>query len=100
MLIDPAMETRSLGRNSHRLASENVQARGDMVVMLLKVAALGVSAAFAVMDFSMSGHWVRLRARANEIAAAIGYRLLARPSRSVHPSSLILSPSWARRWLK
>ena len=41
------------------LASENIQARG---------------AAFAVMDFSAGGHWVRLRARANELAAVLGYQ--------------------------
>jgi len=31
-------------------SSENIQARGA-------VSALGISAAFAVMDFSASGHW-------------------------------------------
>ena len=63
------------------LASENVRARGDIVIMLLKVVALGISAAFAVMDFSASGHWVRLRGRANQLAAAIGYQSFPIPSR-------------------
>src|SRR5438128_2447238 len=39
------------------LASENIQARGAVVILLPKVSALGISAAFAVMDFSASGHW-------------------------------------------
>jgi hypothetical protein len=63
------------------LASENIQARGAVVILLLKVSALGISAAFAVMDFSASGHWVRLRARANELAAVLGYQVFPEPSR-------------------
>ena len=61
------------------LASENIQARGAVVILLLKVSALGISAAFAVMDFSASGHWVRLRARANELAAVLGYQVFRSP---------------------
>ena len=63
------------------LASENIQARGAVVIFLLKVSALGISAAFAVMDFSASGHWVRLRARANQLAAVLGYQVFPEPSR-------------------
>lgn len=63
------------------LASNSVQLRGSIVVFLLKVAAVGISAAFAVMDFSASGHWVRLRARANQLAALLGYQAFPTPSR-------------------
>jgi hypothetical protein len=56
------------------LASESIRARGAIVIFLLKIAALGISAAFTIMDFSASGHWVRLRARANELAAVLGYQ--------------------------
>jgi hypothetical protein len=38
------------------LASEDLQARGLVVIFLLKVAALGISGTFAVMDFSAGGH--------------------------------------------
>lgn len=56
------------------LASDSVRARGALVVFLLKLAALGVSSAFAVMDFSASGHWWRLHARARELATVLGYQ--------------------------
>jgi hypothetical protein len=63
------------------LASDNIRRRGEIVVVLLKIAAIGISAAFAVMDFSASGHWVRLRARANELAAILGYGIFPTPGR-------------------
>jgi hypothetical protein len=63
------------------LATDAIQRRDAVVVFLLKIAALGISAAFAVMDFSASGHWVRLRARANELAALLGYQVFPTPSR-------------------
>ena len=63
------------------LASDTVRARGATVIVLLKLAALGISAAFTVMDFSASGHWIRLRQRANELAAILGYQVFPTPSR-------------------
>jgi hypothetical protein len=63
------------------LATENVRARGEVVIAILKVAALGLSVAFAIMDFSASGHWVRLRARANELATVLGYQAFPISSR-------------------
>jgi hypothetical protein len=63
------------------LVSDNVRRRGAVVILLLKLGALGISTAFAVMDFSAGGHWIRLRERANELAALLGYRPFPNPSR-------------------
>jgi hypothetical protein len=63
------------------LASENIRRRGSMVILLLKVAAVVISLAFTVMDFSASGHWVRFRNRANELAARLQYQSFPNSSR-------------------
>ena len=63
------------------LASDSVRARGAIVIFLLKLSAVGISLAFTIMDFSASGHWVRLRARANQLAATLGYQQFPEPSR-------------------
>jgi hypothetical protein len=63
------------------LASDNIRQRGVLVILLLKIGALGVSSTFAIMDFSAGGHWIRLRDRANELAAVLGYQRFPNPSR-------------------
>ena len=63
------------------LASDNVRLRGATVILLLKLAALIISGAFAIMDFSAARHWIRLRDRANEIAPLVGYHRFPNPSR-------------------
>ena len=63
------------------LASDNVRSRGAIVIFLLKLGALAVSLAFAIMDFSASGHWIRLRNRANELAAILQYQRFPNHSR-------------------
>jgi hypothetical protein len=63
------------------LASDNIRRRGEVVILLLKLGALAISTAFTVMDFSAGGHWIRLRDRANELAAGLGYQRFPSPSR-------------------
>jgi hypothetical protein len=63
------------------LASDNIRRRGAVVILLLKLGALAISVSFAVMDFSAGGHWIRLRNRANELAAVLGYQPFLNPSR-------------------
>ena len=63
------------------LASDNIRRRGEVVILILKLGALAISTAFTVMDFSAGGHWIRLRDRANELAAGLGYQRFPSPSR-------------------
>jgi hypothetical protein len=51
------------------------QVQGDpRHVLLLKVGGLGLTVAFAVMDYSASASWHRLRDRANVLAAALQFQ--------------------------
>lgn len=63
------------------IASDSVRNRGFAVILMLKIAAVVISAAFTVMDFTAAGHWIRLRKRANELAPVIGYHQFPTPSR-------------------
>lgn len=53
--------------------SEKVQA-DPVLVLMLKVAGLGVTAAFGVMDYASSATLRRLRDRANELAATLQFQ--------------------------
>ena len=73
------------------LASDNIRRRGEVVILLLKLGALAISTAFRVMDFSAGGHWIRLRDRANELAAPTGLPTFSQ--------SIPLEPIYGkRRW--
>jgi len=63
------------------LVSDGVRARGAVVILLLKIGAVIVSTAFAIMDFSAAGHWDRLLRRANELAEQMRYARFPTPSR-------------------
>jgi hypothetical protein len=63
------------------LASDNIRARGATVILLLKLGAVAVGFFFMIMDFSASGHWTRLRDRANELAGILQYQRFPSPSR-------------------
>jgi|ERR1051325_5708091 len=63
------------------LASDSVRVRGATVILLLKVGAVVISGAFAIMDFSAAGHWTRFRNRAIELAAQLDYQPFPKQSR-------------------
>jgi hypothetical protein len=63
------------------LASESIRARGVWVILFLKIGAIAVSSAFAIMDFSAAAHWDRFLKRANELAAQLNYARFPIPSR-------------------
>ena len=63
------------------LASDSIRARGAVVILLLKIGAVVISSAFAIMDFSAAGHWTRFRNRAIELAAQLDYQPFPKQSR-------------------
>lgn len=54
------------------MASENIHRQPGLLVVL-KLTGLLISAAFLVMDFRASSYWHALRARANALAAELGF---------------------------
>jgi hypothetical protein len=54
------------------IASDAVQ-RQPILVVLLKLVGLLIGAVFLIMDFRASSYWHALRARANELAAELGF---------------------------
>jgi len=59
------------------LASESIRARGAAVILFLKIGAIAVSSAFAIMDFSAAAHWDRFLKRANETGRPIELRAIS-----------------------
>jgi hypothetical protein len=55
------------------LASENLRAH-PMLFGAVKWTGLAVTIAFAIMDYRSGNQWIRLQARANELAAVLGFR--------------------------
>lgn len=63
------------------LASESIRARGAIAIVLLKMGAVALSSAFAIMDFSAAAHWDRFLRRANDLAGQLNYARFPTPSR-------------------
>jgi hypothetical protein len=63
------------------LASDSIRARGAVVIFLLKIAAIVISSAFAIMDFSAAAHWNRFLKRIKELADQLHYARFPTPSR-------------------
>lgn len=55
------------------LASENVRAHA-LLFEAVKWAGLAITVTFAIMDYRSGNQWNRLQARANELAAVLGFR--------------------------